>query len=190
MLDQSPYTSPLSECEKSPMGCMWTLGPQLVELFGEVVDLQEVESCWRKWVTGRWALRDHSLFYFPSALCFLTTDASHRPPCVPCYEGLPNLNSRADQSLPPLNSVFSSHSNKKSEHYNHLRVHVLAHECWKTIKHSNHSTAVPIQSTEKQKWFKRPAQCCQPSWYNWYLISTMPNHSRIYSTQAEWNRPC
>lgn len=60
------------------------------------------EALLEEWVTGRWALGDHSLLYFLSALCFLTTDASHGPPRVPCYEGLPNLNSRADQSLPPL----------------------------------------------------------------------------------------
>ena len=108
----------------------------------------------------------------------------------PAMRDYPTWTPRQTKASLPLNSVFSSHSNKKSEHCNHLRVHVLAHECWKTIKHSNHSTAVPIQKIEKQKWFRRPAQYCQPSWYNWYLISTLPNHSRIYSIQAEWNRPC
>lgn len=164
MLDQSLYTSPLSECEKSPMGCVWTLGPQLVELFGKAVDLHEVEPCWRSKSLGDelWETTACSTSCLLSAFWPQMHPMGHH--VFPALRDYPTWTPRQTKASLLLNSVFSSHSNKKSEHCNHLRVHVLAHECWKTIKHSNHSTAVPIQKTEKQKWFRRPAQYCQPSW--------------------------
>lgn len=150
-LDPSLNTSLLSECEMVPHGLCVNTWSSAGGVVWEGCNLHEVEPCRRKWVTGRWALWFHSLFYFLFALCFLTTDASDGPPRVPRREGLPNLDSKADErlSLPSLHSVFSSHSNKKSEHHNHnhLRVHVLAQECWKNINIQITATAVPIEKT-------------------------------------------
>lgn len=111
-------------------------GPQLLGLFGKVVEpsgggdlLEEV------------VLQEMGLLF---TLCFLTTDAvASQPPApaamsLPC-EGLPNCNCEANESSPSLNCIFSSHRNKKSGHYNHLRGHVTAFECWKNIH--NQTTA-------------------------------------------------